>query len=36
MSDYNDIAGSDDIITLNYESQETFKYMISFCLIIII
>jgi hypothetical protein len=30
MSQYNDIAGSDDIISLNYESQETFKYTFSF------
>jgi hypothetical protein len=27
MSENNDLAGSDDIITLNYESQETFKYL---------
>jgi hypothetical protein len=39
MSEYNDIAGSDDIMSVNYESQETFKYFFSFfcycCLIII-
>jgi hypothetical protein len=26
MSENNDVAGSEDIISLNYESQETFKY----------
>ncbi|CAF4988161.1 unnamed protein product, partial [Rotaria sp. Silwood1] len=25
MSEYSDIAGSDDIISLNYESQETLN-----------
>ena len=35
MSENNDIAGSDDVISLNYESQETFKYLFCFscCLI---